>query len=75
MNYKITHDKKDCIGCCACEQTAPENWEMKEEKDGMKAKPTKTDITDKELKTNMEAAQACPVNVIHIHNKKKERLI
>lgn len=65
---KIEHDRPNCIGCGACASVCPDNWGM--EKDG-KSKPKKTDLT--ELGCNMDAAEACPVNVIHviIDGKKK----
>ena len=37
-----------------------------EMKDDGKSSPKKTDFDDKDFKKNLEAAQTCPVNVIHI---------
>ncbi len=74
-DFTIIHDRENCIGCTACELAAPENWIMEEKDTGLKAKPKKIKIGESEFKINMEAAQACPVNVIHIQNKKKERII
>lgn len=74
-DFTILHDRENCIGCTACELAAPENWIMEEEDCGLKSRPKKTHINQNEFSINMEAAQACPVNVIHIQNKKKERLI
>ena len=50
----------------ACVSICPENWIMK---DG-KAKPKKTEIDEKEYKKNQEAAEACPVSIIHIKKSK-----
>ena len=58
--YKIEHGRANCIGCGACAAICPGNWEMA----GDKSKPKKTDLN--ELGCNMNAAQSCPVNVIHI---------
>ena len=60
--YKIVFDKPNCIGCSACTSVC-DNWEMKD--DG-KSYPKKTDLDDNDFKKNLEAAQTCPVNVIHI---------
>ena len=64
--YKITQEHEKCIGCMACVSICPENWIMK---DG-KAKPKKTEIDEKEYKKNQEAAEACPVSIIHIKKSK-----
>ncbi|MBU0535442.1 MAG: ferredoxin [Nanoarchaeota archaeon] len=69
--YKIVHDKEGCIGCGACAANCSANWEMK----GGKSSPKKKEITDKELDCNMNAAQGCPVNVIHIKDEKGKQLI
>jgi len=61
--YKIEHDRENCIGCGACASVCPANWSMAKDN---KSKPKKTDIDDKDLKCNMDAANGCPVNVIHI---------
>ncbi len=75
-DFKIIHDRENCIGCTACELAAPENWVMEEEDVGLKSKPKKTDLEKKDFKINMEAAEACPVKVIHITDlKSKKRLI
>ncbi len=74
-DFTIIHDRENCIGCTACELVAPENWIMEEEDTGLKSKPKKTKISPAEFKINLEAAEACPVHVIHIQNKKKERII
>ena len=73
--FKIIHDRENCIGCTACELAAPENWIMEEEDTGLKSKPKKVYITEKEFKINREAAEACPVNVIHIKDKKGRSFI
>lgn len=78
-NIKLEHNKPECIGCGACVAVAPDYWEMnddgkadiikgKERKDNWQEK----DISEKDLKENMEAAESCPVNVIHITKNEKK---
>ncbi len=59
--YRIEHDREGCIGCGACAGVCPENWEMAA--DG-KSRLLKADVD--ELGCNEQAAEGCPVNVIHI---------
>lgn len=67
--YKITHEIEKCIGCGVCVSVCPDNWELN---DNGKAKQKKSQISEKELKANMEAAEVCPVNCIHISDGKKK---
>ncbi len=60
-NFKINFDKNACIGCSACVSVC-DNWI----RDNNKVKPKKTTISEKELKSNKEAEDACPVNAIKI---------
>ena len=57
---KIKFVRADCIGCGTCVAICPENWKMEEGK----AKPIKTELD--EIGNNQAAADACPVNCIHI---------
>ncbi len=80
MPYKIEHDKPNCIGCGACAAVAPEFWEMEGDKSHLKgSRPLgegeQRDIEDKDQKPNMEAAQSCPVNVIHLKDANGKQLI
>ncbi len=58
--FKITQDRKKCIGCGACVSVCPDNWVMA--KDG-KAKPKKS---KSDLDCNQAAADGCPVHCIHV---------
>lgn len=59
--FKINFDKEVCIGCGVCTSVC-DNWIM----DKDKAKPKKTTISEKELKSNKEAEDICPVDAIKI---------
>ena len=71
---KIKHFKKDCISCGACAAINPEFWEMDAE--GLaELKGSKQDgecwklqIDKKDRESNQEAADVCPVNIIHIED-------
>jgi ferredoxin len=74
--YKIQHDRPNCIGCGACEAVAPDFWKMKDDskssiKGGKKLDngQEEHDIEEKDFQINKEAADSCPVNVIHIIKK------
>ena len=79
-NFKIEHDRPGCIGCGACASVAPEFWKMSDadgKSDLIGSKETKEEaniIKEElelvELKSNKEAADSCPVNVIHITDQK-----
>ena len=84
MPYKLEHDREGCIGCGACAAIAPERWDMDENdgksdiKDGKDREDgwQEIEIQDSELEINKDAAESCPVNVIHITDlKTKEKLI
>ena len=81
--YLLELDRLNCIGCGACVAVAPDHWELTDEgkvsitngkkrSDSWEEKP----ISKKYLQENTEAAESCPVNVIHItSNKDGKRLI
>lgn len=68
--YSINHDRAACIGCGACAAVSS-NWFM--EDDG-KASTKYVDFN--ELGDELNAAESCPVNCIHlIDNVHKKKLI
>ncbi|MBW2975931.1 ferredoxin [Candidatus Woesearchaeota archaeon] len=81
--YKLQHDRDNCIGCGACEAVAPDFFGMEEDgksklKGGKKVDNElyEKDISEKDLQVNKDAADSCPVNVIHIiKNDTKEKII
>lgn len=76
--YKIIYHRDVCIGAAACVAVAPEVWELDEEykavlKGGRKTKKPnifEKEIDAKDLELNLDAARVCPVNAIHIVEKK-----
>jgi ferredoxin len=72
--YKIRHNRPDCIGCNACANIAPAFWKMSDEDGKSDVIGAKTgddeweelDIDEASFETNMDAAESCPVNVIHL---------
>ena len=80
--FEIQHDRPNCIGCAACAAVTPDFWEMNEDgKSDIKQAKNREDgwqtreIEEKEFAANKEAADACPVNVIHIVNKETKKKI
>ncbi|MEW6063069.1 MAG: ferredoxin [Nanoarchaeota archaeon] len=76
--YKIIHDRPVCIGCGACTAVCPGFWEMNEDgKSDLKnaKKAGKKQILElNEIKCNMEAAEICPVNCVHIEVDGKKKI-
>jgi len=76
--YKIEYEREACIGAAACAAVAPNFWKMvddgKADLLGDAKKNEETGMweliveTEEDLKLNMEAAECCPVTVIHIIN-------
>ncbi len=80
-NCKFIHDREGCIGCGACASLNPEDWKMSSEDGKANLIESKDiggqfekDFEEKNLKTNKEVAESCPVNVIHIE-KDNEKII
>ena len=82
--YKIEYDRENCIACGACAVLAPQFWVLSKEDgkaDVVGSEKTEDgyehlDLDDKDFPINKDAADACPVNVIHIVDKEtKKRII
>jgi len=73
QKYKIIFNRDECIGCSACAAVNPQNWEMKEDgKSHLKEstlEENEQEISELEenYDDNLEAAESCPVNCIHIY--------
>jgi ferredoxin len=81
--YRIVFDRKNCIGAAACAAVAPEFWVMKDDgkadligaktdENGNQILIVKESQLSKEgkniLAVNKDAAEVCPVQVIHIYD-------
>ena len=72
--YKIIYERGECIGVAACAAVNPEVWEMDEFNKAKLVKGSFNEETGKferiihenDLQANIEAAQVCPVSIIHI---------
>ena len=73
----LIHDRPVCIGCAACVGVAPDFWVMNKDgrsdikhcrKEGDKEY---RDLSEDELPQNMDAAELCPVNCIHVEKEGK----
>jgi len=78
--YTITYHKNECIGAFACVAAEPGSWVKNEDKaDLINGKDEGKEVFTIEvddLGNNLEAAQCCPVNCIHIYdNVEKKKLI
>lgn len=79
VKFKIIHDRANCIGCGACAAICEEFWEMDNDGKSNIIKGKKLDngteellIEEKDFEANKEAAESCPVNVIHLKNLETE---
>ena len=85
--FKIVHDRPNCIGCGACAAVSPDFWEMSptdgksdlkgsvHKKEGGQTVEEERKIGDAEYKPNKEAADSCPVNVIHLFDASGKKII
>ena len=79
---EIHHDRPGCIACGACAAVAPDYWEMDPVDGKSNLKNSKKvgeeehkEINEAEFEPNQEAAECCPVNVIHIIDKETGKKI
>jgi len=68
---KIIQEREKCIGCGSCAALCPKYWEMAEDgKSNLLNSSPKEEGTFEleigEIGCNQEAADACPVQIIHI---------
>ena len=76
MKHKILHYKDQCISCGACAAISPNFWYMDDEGLAeLKGSQKVGDHFEREIDTeearaeNQEAADVCPVNIIHVKKK------
>ena len=80
MPFKIIHERPKCIACGSCAAVAPKYWEMSE-KDGladlkgctMNGENEERIVSDAEASINREAAEVCPVQIIHVEEIKEDK--
>jgi len=69
---KIILEREKCIGCGSCVALCPKYWEMAEDGKtkllGSKKNPKtgNDELEIEKIECNQEAADACPVQIIHI---------
>ncbi|HZX12235.1 MAG TPA: ferredoxin [Candidatus Nanoarchaeia archaeon] len=79
--YKIVYDRPACIGAAACVAIHPKVWVMNADgkADLIGAKRISENEweleVDADLEANVDAAQGCPVNVIHVYDKETGKKI
>ena len=77
--YKVEHFKKDCISCGACAVINPDFWELDAEGMADLKGSTKVgdhfelEIDEKDKDSNQEAADVCPVNIIHVKKVEEKK--
>mgnify|MGYP001570131590 FL=1 len=76
---KVIHERNICIGCCACESIAPKFWKMNKDNKADLIGATKEEneiytLRLTEIEGNLEAAESCPVNCIHIEEDDKKKI-
>lgn len=88
--YRIVFERKNCIGAAACAAVAPEFWIMKDDgkadlvgaktdENGNQVLIVAESQLSKEgknvLALNKDAAEVCPVQVIHIYDEETGKKI
>ncbi|MBI2147778.1 ferredoxin [Candidatus Woesearchaeota archaeon] len=80
--FLLQHDRPNCIGCAACAAVNGKHWEMNEDGKsdiiGGKNKEggwQELEIEEADVEKNLEAAETCPVNVIHLAEKEGKKVI
>ena len=74
--FVIEHDRPNCIGCGSCCVIADKFWELDDEGKSKLIKGTRREngkemqeIEEKDLEVVKDAAESCPVTVIHLREK------
>jgi len=81
MEPKVVHEREICIGCAACEAVCGKFWKMNGDGKVDLLGATQSDkifelkIPQEETQINVDAAQACPVQCIHVLDKDGKKLI
>lgn len=76
--YKVIYERKGCIGAAACAAVNPQLWEIVADgkadligaKKNVDNSVQELEITEDQFELMKEAAESCPVTIIHIEDKK-----
>jgi len=68
---KVIQEREKCIGCGSCAALCPKYWEMAEDGKSRLLNSTqkgegKFELEVAHIECNQEAADSCPVQIIHI---------
>ena len=72
--YKVVYERVNCIGAAVCVAVMPNKWEMNSDGKadligGIKSGDSfEIELGESELEQMKQAAEGCPVNVIHIYD-------
>ena len=78
-SYLVEYDRPNCIGAGACVAASPKFWKMNYEKDskanliGAEPRDDEWEVLELSVEDFEEmkaSAEICPVNAIHMRNKK-----
>jgi ferredoxin len=80
VKYTVKYDREACIGAASCTAFSKKFKLDKDGKANLAGSKEKDclfvlEIDEKELDSMKEAAQSCPVNVIHIYDEKGTKII
>lgn len=68
--FKVVLEREECISCQACVESCPDSFEMADDEWAHLKNSTRVGSNDElgadDLGCRKEAAEACPVNIIHI---------
>ncbi len=79
--WKVEHERPGCIACGACAAIFPDEWTMSDAdgksdlvhgekvEEGGEVVLEKLEIPENHFEKHKEAAESCPVNVIHLIDK------